>query len=228
MPHLYQFRNKTPVYPKSSYRIRTLPLHSGQKPDTDWVNPLPFAWASLSALRNSYSPVQAAMVYLLQWGDRAVGLPEQWPPWPFTCDTVFSLSLCGDLPKTEAEDHSRWHDLLGTVVLRSVPIGLIPACWAEMLNWTRTPSCARQLHVGSPSSQVPCLAECSLRPRPEAWVQADPRDPSSPSPQKLNCEIQAGPTGNTAAAPPFSWIPLQKQETATVWTAWCRESELFF
>lgn len=163
------------------------------------------------------------------------GVSEQWSSLAFTCNNVFPLSLCGDpRQKQEAEDHSRrWHVSSGYCGLEKC------AYWSDpqpaelrVLTEHTHQAALRWLGVGSPSSQVPCLAECPSEAHffPEVWA-AFWSHRSFQSPQSsatLNCEIlEAGSLQATPAAlSPFSWIPAAKQERATVWT-WCRESELF-
>ena len=141
------------------------------------------------------------------------------PPWLLPV-TLSSHSVSAEIPpqKQEAEDHSRrWHVSSGYCGLEKC------AYWSDpqpaelrVLTEPTYQAALQRLGVGSPSSQVPCLAECSPKAHffPEVWA-AFWSQRSFQSPQSsatLNCEIlEAGFLQATPGAlQPFSWIPAAK------------------
>lgn len=220
MPHLCINSEQNPVLiRKVLTESGHYPIHSTSLIQISQREPLPFRLASLSALRNSYSLPAAAFWFICfseETGAEASQSSD--PPW-LSPVTVFPLSLCRDLPqKTRGRrPFQRWHVSSGYCGLEKCAFWSDPQP-AELRCLTEPAHQAalRQLHVGSPSSQVPCLAECPAEAHffPEAWAAFWSRRSFqfSQSSETLNCEIpEAGSLQATPAAlPPFSWIPATK------------------
>lgn len=220
MPHLCVIQEqKARPYQKVLTESGHYPVHSTSLIQISQGNHYLLSLASLSALRGSYSLPAAFLVYLCfgeetggEGTPRAVTLlgSHLWHCLP--------LSLCGISPKNKRQktipEMTRifWVLWSWEVYYWSDPQPAELRCLTEPLAHQAAP---RQLHGGSPSSQVPCLAECPAEAhffqRPE--LLSDPAGPcSSPSPQETPelWDPRAGSLSNTCTRSLISWIPATK------------------
>lgn len=218
MPHLSINSEQKPVLiRKVLTESGHYPVHSTSLIQISQREPLRFHLASLSALRNSYPLPAAAFRFISFSEETGAEAPQSSdPPW-LSPVTLSSPSVSAEISPQNKRQKTIPEMTRTFWVLWSWEVCLLvwsPACWAETLNWTRTPSW--QLHVGSPSSQVLCLAECPAEAHffPEVWAAFWSRRSFqfSESSETLNCVIpEAGSLQATPAAlPPFSRIPATK------------------